>query len=144
MPSLKDRREDIQLLATYFSSIYSKKCGRRIIGISAEARKLLQNHDWPGNVRELENVIERALVLGSAETIVPEDLPETMLEKSNAGADTAGGYHDELREAKRTIVRKAIDAAGGNYTQAAKSLRLHPANLHRLIRNLDLKITDRK
>jgi transcriptional regulator with GAF, ATPase, and Fis domain len=141
LPSLKERREDIQLLASHFLAIYSKKCGRKLTGISRATRELLQNHDWPGNVRELENVIERALVLGSTETIVPEDLPETMLERRDSAP---GGYHEELKKAKQTIVRKALESAGGNYTQAAKSLGLHPTNLHRLIRNLDLRIPARK
>src|SRR5262249_7877718 len=80
MPSLRKRREDIPLLASYFVSVFSKKCKRRVLGISAEARALMQAYDWPGNVRELENAIERAVVLGSTEMIIPEDLPEAVFE----------------------------------------------------------------
>ena len=144
MPPLRDRRDDIQLIASYFSSLFSKKCRRRIQGISPEARAILRAYDWPGNVRELENAIERALVLGSTEMIVPEDLPEAIFETRNAGALPAGGYHEELKKAKQSIVIKAIEAASGNYTEAAKRLGLHPTNLHRLIRNLDLKTTLKK
>jgi transcriptional regulator with GAF, ATPase, and Fis domain len=141
MPPLRDRREDIQLLASYFSSVYSKKCKRRIQGISPEARALLRAHDWPGNVRELENAIERAVVLGSTEIITPEDLPEALVEAGDANAISVTGYHAALKTAKRLIVVKAVEAAGGNYTEAAKQLGLHPTNLHRLIRTLDLKAT---
>lgn len=141
MPALRDRREDIQLLASYFSSVYSKKCKRRIQGISPEARALLRAHDWPGNVRELENAIERAVVLGSTEIVMPEDLPEALLDAGDTNAVPFTGYHASLRTAKKLIVVKALEAAGGNYTEAAKQLGLHPTNLHRLIRTLDLKAT---
>jgi Nif-specific regulatory protein len=144
MPALRDRRDDIQLLASYFSSVFSKKCRRRIQGISPEARAVLRAYDWPGNVRELENAIERALVLGSTEMIVPEDLPEAVFETGKPSELPAGEYHDQLKRAKQSIVLKAIEAAGGNYTEAAKHLGLHPTNLHRLIRNLDLKTTLKK
>jgi Nif-specific regulatory protein len=139
MPALRDRREDIQLLASFFSSIFSKKCRRRIQGISPEARAVLRAYDWPGNVRELENAIERAIVLGSTEMILPEDLPEAIFETGHASTFPDGGYHEELKKAKQLIVIKAIEAANGNYTEAAKRLGLHATNLHRLIRNLDLK-----
>src|SRR5438034_3017217 len=104
MPPLRDRREDIQLLASYFSSAYSKKCKRRIKGISAEARSLLRTYDWPGNVRELQNAIERAVVLGSTEMLSPEDFPESLFEAVDRGASAVTGYHDALKRAKGSIV----------------------------------------
>jgi len=139
MPALKDRADDVQLLASYFISVYSKECKRRINGITPAARALLAAYHWPGNVRELENAIERAIVLGSTEMIEPEDLPEALFETSDIAV--AADYHDKLKAAKKLIVLKAMEDAKGNYTEAAKSLGLHPTNLHRLIRNLDLKTT---
>ena len=139
MPALKDRADDVQLLASYFISVYSKECKRRINGITPAARALLAAYHWPGNVRELENAIERAVVLGSTEMIEPEDLPEALFETSDIAV--AADYHDKLKAAKKLIVLKAMEDAKGNYTEAAKSLGLHPTNLHRLIRNLDLKTT---
>jgi len=138
MPSLKARREDVQLLASYFLSIYSKKCKHRIQGISREARALLRAYDWPGNVRELQNVIERAVVLGSSEIITPEDLPETLLETDKSEVSLTR-YHERVKEAKCLIITTAIEEAGGNYSKAARQLGLHPTNLSRLIRNLDIK-----
>lgn len=138
MPSLKVRREDVQLLASYFLSIYSKKCKRRIQGISPEARELLRAYDWPGNVRELQNVIERAVVLGSSEIITPEDLPETLLETDKSELSLTR-YHERVKEAKCLIITTAIEEAGGNYSKAAKQLGLHPTNLSRLVRNLNIK-----
>lgn len=144
MPPLRDRPDDIQLLATYFSSAFSKECKRRIKGISPAARSLLRAYDWPGNVRELQNAIERAVVLGSTEMLSPEDLPETLFEKGDPGTLPVTGYHNALKQAKRSIVIKAIEEVQGNYTAAAKQLGLHPTNLHRLIRNLDLKTVLKK
>jgi two-component system, NtrC family, response regulator HydG len=139
MPSLRERREDIPLLATYFLRSFSASCKRRVLGLSEDARACLIRYDWPGNVRELENAIERAVVLGAAERIRPDDLPESVLEQSAGGKDLAMNYQHALLAAKQQIVLAAIDRAGGDYTDAARQLGLHPSNLHRLIRNLALK-----
>ena len=140
MPPLRDRRQDIPLLATYFVAEYSRKCKRRVTGISAEARRLLCAYDWPGNVRQLENAIERAVVLGETELIVPEDLPEAIFESEAVTDQSAAGYHEIIREAKRELVANTLQQTGGNYTEAAKLLRIHPNNLHRLVRNLKLRV----
>ena len=139
MPPLRNRRDDIQLLASYFASVYSKKCKRRIKGISSEARSLLRAYDWPGNVRELQNAIERAVVLGSTELLMPEDLPEALFETGDDKGLSVSSYHDKVAEAKKLIVIKAIEEADGNYTEAARQLGIHPTNLHRLIRTLGAK-----
>jgi transcriptional regulator with GAF, ATPase, and Fis domain len=140
MPGLKERRDDIPLLAGYFVMSFSKKAGRSIKGISPEARKCLVQYDWPGNVRELENAVERAVVLGTTELIQPEDLPEALLEKQSVPGVQITEYHQAIKETKRQLVLKAFQEAGGNYAQAARLLGVHPNNLHRLIRSLDLKL----
>src|ERR1041384_3268097 len=139
MPPLTERRDDIQLLASYFCSMFSKKCKRRVLGISPEARAMLRDYDWPGNVRELQNVIERAVVLGSNELITPEDLPDTFLEAVNSDAVSIVPYHERVLEAKRLIIMKTLEDTGGNRAEAARRLGLYPANLHRLIRDLKIK-----
>jgi Nif-specific regulatory protein len=144
MPALRDRREDIALLATYFVAEFSKKCKRKVTGISPEARRLLHSYDWPGNVRELENAIERALVLGATGLIVPEDLPEALCESGPAENAGKASYYEAIKEAKRQFISEALKQAQGNYTEAAKRLGIHPNNLHRLIRNLDLRTTNPK
>ena len=80
LPALRERREDIPLLANHFAALHSRKLGRRMTGFTPAARACLLRHDWPGNIRELANAIERAVVLGQGELILPEDLPETVLE----------------------------------------------------------------
>jgi Nif-specific regulatory protein len=139
MPALRARREDIPLLATYFVADYSKKCKRRVTGISSEARRLLCAYDWPGNVRQLENAIERAVVLGSTELIVPDDLPEAILESQTVSGVPKAGYYESINESKRQLITKTLQQTDGNYTEAAKLLGVHPNNLHRIIRSLDLK-----
>ncbi len=140
MPALRDRREDIPLLATYFADKYSVKCNRRLTGISAEARTCLSAYDWPGNVRELENAIERAVVLGTTDRILPEDLPEAVLETDHASdTSTTLKYHEAVTQTKRQIILDAMTQAKGNYTEAAKLLGVHPNYLHRLITNLNLR-----
>lgn len=139
MPALRERREDIPLLASYFAAKFAQRSNRPQIGISPQARACLTHYDWPGNVRELENAIERAVVLGSADMILPEDLPEAVLERAETGGATMTAFHDSLRETKKQLIRNAFEQAQGNYTEAARRLGLHPNYLHRLIRNLNMK-----
>jgi transcriptional regulator with GAF, ATPase, and Fis domain len=139
LPPLRERREDIPLLATYFVQKYSRVANRPVVGISPEAHFLLKQYDWPGNVRELENALERAVVLGSSDHIRPEDLPEALVERKQPSHVGVIKYHDAVNSMKREIIIKAVDQAGGNFTEAAKLLDLHPNYLHRLIRNMDLR-----
>jgi transcriptional regulator with GAF, ATPase, and Fis domain len=138
MPSLRERREDVPLLAAYFLTRHANKCKRQVAGFSKEARQVMQSYDWPGNVRELENAIERAVVLGSADTILPEDLPEALLD-APPGVRALARYHDALNQSKKQLILNAFQEARGSYTEAAHILGVHPNYLHRLIRNLDLR-----
>ena len=139
MPPLRERREDIPLLASYFINKYAKKIKVKAKGLSEETRACLLNYDWPGNVRELENAIERALVLGSADLILPEDLPESVLERATPTGMTSAKYHAAVKDVKKQLILTALEDAKGNFTEAARLLGLHPNYLHRLIRNLDLR-----
>jgi len=139
MPGLRERREDIPMLAAFFATQYGEKVKRRVAGISQEARACLMRYDWPGNVRELENAIERAVVLGSTELILPDDLPDSILEETAASGEPVSALHDGIREAKKVLIERAIEQANGNYTEAAKILGVHPNHLFRLIRTLNLK-----
>ena len=139
MPPLRERQEDIPLLANYFAVKYGEKCSRRITGISPEAQARLLDYDWPGNIRELENAIERAVVLGSTDRILLEDLPETILESEPAAPALGTRYHEAVAQTKKQIILGAMQQANGSYTEAAKLLGVHANYLHRLIRNLNLK-----
>jgi Nif-specific regulatory protein len=138
MPPLRDRREDIPLLAQYFVAKSSKECNRPTTSISPEARACLMRYQWPGNVRELQNIIERAVVLGSSDVILREDLSEVLLETEPVTGDP-WNYHEVIKEKKKELILNAVEQAQGNYTEAAKLLQVHPNYLHRLIRNMNLK-----
>ena len=139
MPPLRNRQEDILLLANYFAAKYGEKCNRRVTGIAAEAQARLIGYDWPGNVRELENAIERAVVLGTTDRILLEDLPESILESEPPAAAPATKYHEAVTQTKKQLILNAMEQAKGSYTEAAKLLGVHPNYLHRLVRNLNLK-----
>jgi transcriptional regulator with GAF, ATPase, and Fis domain len=144
LPPLREHGDDIPLLAEYFAARYAKRCNREIKGISAEARACLVQYDWPGNIRELENAMERAVVIGSSSFILPEDLPETLLETAPDSAVLSAQYHDAVRNLKKKLILGAFEQGGGSITEAAKLLGLNANYLHRLIRNLDLRLALKK
>ncbi|HLV89402.1 MAG TPA: sigma 54-interacting transcriptional regulator [Candidatus Sulfotelmatobacter sp.] len=139
MPPLRERKEDVPMLTRHFVQKYAKRCKVKPKPVSREAMSALLNYEWPGNVRELENAIERALVLGTTEMLLPEDLPESILEPVPPEEMTEGKYQASVRELKRELIHNAVEQTRGNYVDAAKVLGVHPNYLHRLIRNLGLK-----
>jgi len=139
MPPLRERREDISMLADYFVTKYVKKLNTRTRKLSPQAMMRLVNYDWPGNVRELENAIESAVVLSVSDVIQPEDLPEAILEKGFVPTCEGAKYHNQLRELKKQLILEAMEQTRLNYTEAAEILGVHVNYLHRLIRNLELE-----
>jgi transcriptional regulator with GAF, ATPase, and Fis domain len=139
MPPLREHKEDIPMLARHFVQKHAKHCKVKTRPISREALAHLVSYDWPGNVRELENAIERALVLGTSEMILPEDLPESLLERTPSGEMAEAKYHAAVKELKKQLIVDAIEQTRGSYTDAARLLGVHPNYLHRLIRNLELR-----
>ena len=137
-PSLRERREDIPLLAQNFIAKVSEKYHVPPKPLAAEALTLLLQYDWPGNVRELENAIERAVVLGVSDEIAAEDLPSTLREPVH-GESSDAGFQGAVKENKKQLVLHALEKANGYYVDAAKILGLHPNSLLRLIRTLGLR-----
>jgi len=125
LPPLRERRTDIPLLVDHFIAKYS---GTRRRGVSEDALKILMAYDWPGNVRELESVVERALLLGERDLIVPADLPAPV----RAGTSGPRGAMEleipdsgiNLDALERSLILKALDKAGGNVSRAARLLGL--------------------
>jgi transcriptional regulator with GAF, ATPase, and Fis domain len=144
LPPLRERREDIPLLSSHFVRKYSAKIGRKVLGVGSRAEECLLNYTWPGNVRELENAIEHAIVLGSSDLLLAEDLPDSVLDAAPAEAGPPSQFHAAVREAKRQLIRAALSEANGSYTKAAQRLGLQRNYLHRLIRNLDLQDAPKK
>jgi transcriptional regulator with GAF, ATPase, and Fis domain len=136
-PPLRDRKDDIPLLAQYFLQRSADRCKRQVHGLSPEVEEMVLQYSWPGNVRELENAMERAVVLGVSEWVLPEDLPESLLE--SAPRDASAKYHLSVGQAKREAIIDAYAQGNGDYKQAARLLGLHPNYLLRLVRNLGLR-----
>ncbi len=139
VPPLRERREDIPQLARHFLAKFGRKSARPLRCIAPAAMRHLLTYPWPGNVRELENAIERAVVLGSSEEVLLDDLPETLIEGVSARDSDLPRFHDALRRTKQRIIVDAFYQAKGSYLETARLLGLHPNYLHRLIRNLELK-----
>jgi len=139
MPPLREHREDIPMLTRHFVQKYAKRSKVKPKAVSREAMAALVNYEWPGNVRELENAIERALVMGSSDAVLLEDLPESLLEQESPAEMHEGKYHAGIKELKKQLIADAVEQTGGNYVEAAAILGVHPNYLHRLIRNLGIK-----
>ena len=143
LPSLRERREDIPILAEYFVAKFAARCKVKAKKISSEAMAGLMNYTWPGNVRELENAIERALVLGVSDSIQPEDLPDSVAAKGRTPGVHEAKYHLAVTQLKKHLILTALEEAKGSYTEAARILGVHANYLHRLVKNLDLRTSVR-
>ena len=138
LPPLRERGDDIALLAHHFAAQSARRLHRPLHGLAPEVRAAIVAYDWPGNVRELKNAMERAVVLATDEVLRPEDLPEAVVERA---VDTLAtdGYHAAVAEAKRRILRAALAETDGSYIEAAQRLGLNRTYLHRLVGNLGLR-----
>jgi len=140
IPCLLERPEDIPVLTDYFLKGTCRRLNvSRVSGISADAMRMLVSYSWPGNVRELENVIERAVVLTESREIVPNSLPEAVREGDDGREPSAMMNLSGLsvkrnrRFMEKTLIARALEATGGNRTQASKLLEIsHRALLYKL------------
>jgi two-component system, NtrC family, response regulator HydG len=144
LPPLREHPEDVPALAEHFAARYCRHCNRNLMPISRQAMGLLTQYDWPGNIRELENAMERAVVVGSSERILAEDLPESILETASARSGAPARYHDAISKLKKQLIVKALEQSGGSVTGAAAVLGVHSNYLHRLMRNFQLRSPARK
>jgi DNA-binding NtrC family response regulator len=132
IPPLRERPEDIPLLANYFLQMYSRSMARGVKEISPDAMQMLVSYDWPGNVRELRNVIERAIVLSSGEKIMGRDLSFPFQYRvKQLGGDT-------LEEVEKAHIARILDRAEWNITQAADALGIDRTTLYTKIKKYAL------
>jgi two-component system response regulator HydG len=124
VPPLRDRREDIPLLADFFLKRYAEKNRRHMKGFSPRAMDVLMRYGWPGNVRELENVVERAVIMAQGEVITPTEFPDDLKELDDGVKNAELGLTPgrSLREVEREMVIRTLEEAGGNRTQTARLL----------------------
>jgi len=131
LPDLKDRKEDIPLLAYHFLDLYSKEAKKEIRGISKEAMKLLLEYPWPGNVRELENTIERAVVMTDQNYLVPNDFPKDLMEGFSEMIKRGVKDRKSLDDIKSEYIKEILKEVGGNKRIASEILRVNPRTLYR-------------
>jgi Nif-specific regulatory protein len=141
LPPLRDRGEDINLLAEHFLREFSRRAGRRPPKFTAAARKRLESHTWPGNVRELRNLMERLAYLSSGDRIEPEDLAFILSPAAGTPSIIDAGLtlNDATHHFQENYIKQTIERARGNVSQAAKNLGVHRSNLYRKMRQLGME-----
>jgi DNA-binding NtrC family response regulator len=138
-PPLRERKEDIPMLAEYFLRKFSAAARRKIIQISDEALSKMTAYDWPGNVRELANAIEYAVVLGSGAVIEPADLPSHFFGEISLKRAEGLSYRDGVNAARKEMVVKALRKTNGNRAAAARLLGLETKYFLRLMKSLQIE-----
>jgi two-component system NtrC family response regulator len=145
VPSLRERVQDIPLLAFHFLRRFAQEMGRPIHGIDPEALRMLQNHVWPGNVRELQNVIERGVLFCSGDTLLAEHLPEALSGRTSApdrvlpsDLDSGRPLPELLEQVERDLICKALVRARGVQAQAADLLGISRSNLQYKLKKYNL------
>ena len=144
LPSMRERRDDIPLLAAHFAAKAAEKHHRPPAALDPALVEALQEYDWPGNVRELENLMERLIVLSSGARLGTEFLPDRMLHLRRPAMPDAHGENDETTlegaviALRRRLLISAMQIEGGNKAAAAKRLGISRSYLHRLISELEL------
>ncbi|MBF0295303.1 MAG: sigma 54-interacting transcriptional regulator [Magnetococcales bacterium] len=138
MPALRERPEDVPLLAQTLLENFGKPSGRERVRLSEEALVVLQAYVWPGNVRELGNALEYALVHGDGEWILPRHLPAEVTVPADARGEEARTryYRPSHMEEERTVILRALQAAGGNKVAAAKALGMSRTTLWKRLKRL--------
>jgi DNA-binding NtrC family response regulator len=139
LPPLRERRDDIRLLAIAFLQMYGERHQRPALRLSAPALFVLEEYEWPGNVRELQNIMERAVVICDGPEIRVEHLPSQFA--GTEGEAAASSFEDEVRAFKRRLIQRTLVEYHNNKLQAARSLKIARSSLHRLIEDLDIPPT---
>lgn len=133
LPPLRERREDIPLLADHFTHKFARAMNRRVAGIDREALELLMHYDWPGNARELENAVERAMVIGHEPELRASDFPLQI----SAGAQPAAGQ--ALEEIERAHILRVLESCNWNQSMAARVLKIDRVTLYNKIKKFGFK-----
>jgi two-component system response regulator PilR (NtrC family) len=146
LPPLREREEDIPLLAEYFLAKYRDQMGKDIHGLSQQTMDLLDAYEWPGNIRELENVIERAVALEKSQTILPESLPEHIAKRVAKGPAAAGllpetGFNleEHVEGLEKEYITQALNRAGGVQVKAAELLGMSFRSFRYYVKKYNLK-----
>ncbi len=137
MPPLRERPEDIPLLADHFLKHLNREMKRNIQGIDTEALHLMMHYPWPGNVRELRNVLERAMILTEGPFITTQSLPEEFQQQPAVPAGE--NLREVMRAFERAHILRVLNACAGNKEEAARRLGINPSTLYRKLADLDIE-----
>jgi two-component system, NtrC family, nitrogen regulation response regulator NtrX len=147
LPPLRERREDIVLLTTYYLEDFARKYGRKPPALTRKAMETLENYGWPGNVRELRNIMERIVIMTPQTRIDIYDLPESILQRA-LPAQTEQEEESSLQGARdrfeREFILQKLMEYKGNVARAAQALRIERSNLYRKIRQLGIPYSGRE
>ena len=133
MPPLRERREDLPVLANHFLKMYKEKNRKELGGFSREAEYALRSYDWPGNVRELENAIERAVVLARRSTILASDFPAEIQGGRSKETEIVLPLGATMEEIERRVIEETLRYSEGDKTKAARILGINPRTISRKI-----------
>ena len=147
LPPLRERREDIPLLAEHFLGKYNEQMGKEIAGVSHEAMDLLQRHEWPGNIRELENAMERAVALEPTPSILPDSLPVSIRGEvhrvpvldANGLPESGFDLEAHVKEVERGYIAEALKKAGGVQVKAADLLGMSFRSFRYYVKKYNLR-----
>jgi len=139
MPSLRERKDDIPMLAEYFLEIFRKERGVPDLKISPKAMEKITRYNWPGNIRELRNAMERAVVMGDGNQIMPDDLPMADSKASYPGLEIGITLNDALNKFKKEFILLNLEETNGNRSKAAKIMGIQRTYLSRLISKFELR-----
>ncbi|NNG27991.1 MAG: sigma-54-dependent Fis family transcriptional regulator, partial [Ignavibacteriaceae bacterium] len=140
LPSLKERTEDISLLADHFVDKYRKEMNKSIKGISNDAMRALVNHEWKGEVRELENVIERAVIFCNDDLISSKHLPPTFKSAGLPDFTDSGSLEESVKRFERDIITRALESNEFNKEKCAETLQVGLSTLYRKMKELDIQV----
>jgi two-component system nitrogen regulation response regulator NtrX len=138
VPPLRDRREDIPLLADHFLREFTTAYGRKPKELTAEAYGVLTEHHWPGNVRELKNLIERIVILNPQVRVDARHIPLAARRQPDRAASRFGSLQEVREAAEREYILKKLEETGGNVTRTAELLGLERSNLYRKMKTLGI------
>jgi two-component system response regulator PilR (NtrC family) len=150
LPPLRERREDVPLLAQHFLEKYGDENGKRDLELTGEALDLLMEYDWPGNVRELENVMERAVVLSSGVRIGADLIPDHVRSSPSfhlpkfVVPPEGISFKDVITDVEKRLIESTLEAAGGVQKKAAELLRIKPTTLNEMIKRYEIGRRRRK
>ena len=133
MPPLRERKEDIPLLAEYFIEFFKAERGTPKLIISKGAMEKMMGYNWPGNVRELRNALERAVVMGNGKEVLPEDLPILDSKTKYPGMQVGMPLEEALNEFKKEFIKLNLRSTAGNRSKAATVMGIQRTYLSRLI-----------